>query len=74
MAVSEQDPGVGGPKLSKSGGSEEAVAARNKSYNKVLDAQIAWMYERRRGCLDMADELRVRWLKKSQWHEKEFGW
>lgn len=70
--MTEQDPGTGGPKLSKSG--DNRLEERNKSYNKVLDAQIAWMYERRRGCLDMADELFIRWKKKSEWHEKEFGW
>lgn len=72
MAVSE-DPGTGGPKLSKSD-SGAVLEARNKSYEKVLNAFIAWHYERRRGCADMADELYVRWKKKSEWHEKEFGW
>lgn len=72
--MSSQDPGTGGPKLSKSGDATDKLYQRNKSYNKVLDAQIAWMYERRRGCVDMADELRVRWIKKSEWHEKTYGW
>lgn len=67
------DPGIGGKKLSKSD-SEAQLEARNKSYNKVLDIQIEWMKERKFGCLDIADALRVRWLKKSEWHEKEFGW
>lgn len=73
MAVSEQDPGTGGKKLSKSD-SEAQLEARNKSYGKVIDAQIVWMYEKRGGCADMAAELRIRWLKKSEWHEKTFGW
>lgn len=71
--MTEKDPGTGGDKLSKSD-SGAALEARNKSYNKVLDAQIAWMNERKGGCLDMAEDLRIRWRKKSEWHEKEFGW
>lgn len=70
--MTEEDPGVAGAKLSKSG--DNGLEERNKSYNKVLDAQIAWMYERRRGCADMAAEMRVRWLKKSEWHGKTYGW
>lgn len=65
----EQAPGTGGPKLSKSG-SDEQREARNKSFNKVLDAQFAYFS----ATGEEAEELRTRWLKKSEWHEKEFGW
>lgn len=72
MTEQETDPGIGGPKLSKSGSSN--LEERNKSYNKVMDAEIAWHRERKYGCLDLADELRVRWKKKAEWHEKMYGW
>ncbi len=67
--MTEADPGVSGKKLSKSD-SEVKLEARNKSYNKVLDAQSAYF----RAEHDEEDELRERWLKKSEWHEKEYGW
>jgi hypothetical protein len=70
--MTEQDPGVGGDKLSKSD-SGAALEARNKSYNKVLDAEIAWIRAEREGLSD-AEDLRIRWQKKAEWHEKEFGW
>ena len=69
----EQDPGVQGKKLSKSD-DDAKLAARNKSYEKVLDAQIAWIRESKWGCADMAEGYKQRWKKKSAWHEKEFGW
>jgi len=68
----EQDPGVGGDKLSKSD-SGAALEARNKSYNKVLDAEINYITAILTGEGDQ-DELYERWLKKSEWHDKEFGW
>ncbi len=67
--MTDKDPGVSGKKLSKSD-SEVTLEARNKSFNKVLDAQIAYL--RAEG--DEFYELRERWLKKSEWHEKEYGW
>lgn len=66
-----KDPGTGGDKLSKSGGN--GVKERNKSFEKVLDAQINWIRVRNENQPE-ADDLKVRWLKKSEWHEKEFGW
>lgn len=65
------DPGISGKKLSKSG--DNGLEARNKSYEKVLNAQINYIRATQSGNPD-SDELKVRWLKKSQWHEKEFGW
>lgn len=66
--MTEQDPGIQGQKLSKSG--DNGVEERNKSYNKVLDAQINWI----RASEDEADELLIRWKKKSEWHEATYGW
>lgn len=66
------DPGTQGKKLSKSD-SEVALEARNKSYNKVLDAYIKWLDANFADDV-AADELRLKWLSKSAWHEKEFGW
>lgn len=71
--MSEKDPGTGGKKLSKSD-SEERLDARNKSFNKVLDAQIAYIKIRGQGKFDGETEALSRWRNKSQWHEKEFGW
>lgn len=71
--MASDDPGVSGKKLSKSGGSEEALEARNKSYGKVLDAQIAWLKIRGQGKFDGETEALNRWKSKSAWHEKEFG-
>lgn len=68
----EKDPGVAGKKLSKSD-SEEKLEARNKSYGKVLDAYIKWLDANFADDV-AADELKIRWQKKSEWHEKEFGW
>ena len=59
-----------GQKLSKSG--DNGIEARNKSYEKVLDMEIAWINAEREGLSD-AEELRIRWQKKAEWHEKEFG-
>lgn len=70
--MSEKDPGTGGKKLSKSD-SEVRLEERNKSYNKILDAEINWIRAEREGLSD-AEELRLRWQKKAEWHEKEFGW
>ena len=72
MATTEQDPGTGGKKLSKSD-SEAQLEARNKSYNKVLDAYINWLAANFADDV-AADELKIKWQKKSEWHEKEFGW
>jgi hypothetical protein len=65
-------------KLSKSD-SGEKLEARNKSYEKVLDAQIAWI--RAAQSIDVIPvtelteaQLLGRYRKKSEWHEKEFGW
>lgn len=71
--MAEQDPGVQGKKLSKSDG-ESQLEARNKSYNKVLDAQIAYLKIRGQGKFDGETEALSRWRAKSAWHEKEFGW
>ena len=67
----ETDPGVQGEKLSKS--SDDTLERRNKSYEKVIDTQIAWIRALRNKSADTGD-LYVRYLKKSEWHEKEFGW
>lgn len=71
--MTEKDPGVSGAKLSKSDG-EAQLDARNKSFNKVLDAQIAYIKIRGQGKFDGETEALARWRNKSQWHEKEFGW
>jgi hypothetical protein len=42
MAEQEKDPGIQGKKLSKSD-SEVRLEARNKSYHKVIDTQLAWL-------------------------------
>lgn len=70
MATTETDPGVQGTKLSKSGNS---IEDRNKSYLKVLTAQNNYIVAQKNRA-DDAEELRVRWSKKAEWHEKEFGW
>jgi hypothetical protein len=64
---------VSGEKLSKSD-SGEALAARNKSYEKVLDAQNAYLRIRGRGRFDGETEALSRWRAKSAWHEKTYGW
>lgn len=72
--MTEQDPGTQGKKkLSKSGGDDAKLIERNKSYLKVLGAQGAYIVAQKTGAED-AEELHVRWLKKSEWHGKEFGW
>lgn len=71
-STSEVDPGVKGTKLSKSG--DNSLEQRNKSYSKVLDAQIAYLKIRGRGKFDGETEALSRWKAKSAWHEKEFGW
>lgn len=70
--MSEQDPGVQGTKLSKSG--SNGLEERNKSYEKVLDLQILYIRARQEGMFDEIPDALVRWKKKSEWHEKEFGW
>lgn len=70
--MTKTDPGVTGKKLSKS--DDDTLERRNKSYTKVLDAQIAWLRERNWGCADMAEGYKEAWKKKSFYHEKEFGW
>lgn len=66
------DPGVQGAKLSKS--SDDTLERRNKSYNKVLDAQNAYLNIKGKGKFDGETEALSRWKAKSAWHEKEFGW
>ena len=70
--MTEQDPGSTGKKLSKSG--DNALEERNKSYNKVLDLQIAWIRIRGEGKFDGEAEAYSRWRAKSEWHEKTYGW
>jgi len=70
--VTEKDPGTQGKKLSKSD-SEVQHDARNKSYNKVLDTQAAYIWAAQSKADNVEDFLRS-WKKKSEWHEKEFGW
>jgi hypothetical protein len=67
----EQDPGIQGAKLSKSG--DNGLEDRNKSYEKVLDAEIAWIRAEQAGLSD-AEELRIKWHKKAEWHERTYGW
>jgi hypothetical protein len=67
------DPGTGGKKLSKSD-SGEKLEARNKSFNKVLDLQIAYVRMVQSGKFDGIPTARHRWKAKAEWHEKEFGW
>lgn len=69
LSSPEKDPGTGGKKLSKSDG-EAQLEARNKSFNKILDAQFAYLSAHG----EEAEELRIRWQKKAEWHEKEYGW
>lgn len=66
------DPGSTGKKLSKS--NDDTLERRNKSYEKVLDAQIAWIKIQGQGKFDGETEALSRWKSKSAWHEKEFGW
>ena len=68
----EQDPGSTGKKLSKS--NDDTLERRNKSYNKVLDAQIEWIRLRGEGKFDAETAAYDKWKAKSAWHEKEFGW
>jgi hypothetical protein len=71
--MTENDPGTGGKKLSKSD-SEEKLIARNKSYLKVLDLQMKYIRAQQMGHFDEIPNAKFRWLQKSEWHEKEFGW
>lgn len=70
--MAEADPGVQGTKLSKSG--DNSLEERNKSYNKVLDAQNAYLKIRGQGKFDGETEALSRWKAKSAWHEKTYGW
>jgi hypothetical protein len=78
--MTQTDPGVTGKKLSKS--NDDTLERRNKSYEKVLDAQIAWIRASQSWtpdstCVDgvwEVETLHTKWKKKSEWHEKEFGW
>jgi hypothetical protein len=70
--LAEADPGVQGTKLSKSG--DNKLEDRNKSYNKVLDAQNAYLRIRGQGKFDGETEALSRWRAKATWHEKEHGW
>lgn len=72
MSEATGDPGVQGKKLSKS--DDDTLERRNKSYEKVLDAQIAWIRIKGQGKFDGETEAYSRWKAKSAWHEKEFGW
>lgn len=67
----DRDPGIGGPKLSKS--NDNTLEERNKSYEKMLDAEIAWIRSEVAGLSD-AEELRLRWEKKCEYHERTYGW
>lgn len=71
--MSEKDPGTSGKKLSKSD-SEAQLEARNKSYNKMLDLQSAYIRARSEGKFDEIPNALFRWKNKAEWHEKEFGW
>jgi hypothetical protein len=71
--MTQTDPGVGGKKLSKSD-SDDKLEARNKSYGKVLDLQIKYIRAFQGGLFDEVESAKFRWLQKSEWHEKEFGW
>jgi hypothetical protein len=64
---------VGLKKLSKS--SDDTFERRNKSYSKVLDAQIEWIRLHGQDT-DSAETAAAydKWKAKSAWHEKEFGW
>lgn len=62
-----------GKKLSKSG-NDDTLERRNKSYEKVLDAQIAWIKIQGQGKFDGETEAYNRWKGRAAWHEKEFGW
>lgn len=68
----ETDPGSTGAKLSKSN-TEERTEQRNKSYDKVLDRQIAYVWAVQFG-VDNPDDFLRSWKSKAEWHEKEFGW
>ena len=69
--MDEKDPGIGGPKLSKSGPSN--LDERNKSYNKVLETQINYIWALQ-SKVDNPQDFYRSWKNKSAWHEKEFGW
>lgn len=69
--MADKDPGIQGKKMSKS--SDNTLELRNKSYSKVLNTQIDYIRALQEGSPE-APELLVRWHKKSEWHEKEFGW
>lgn len=66
------DTGSTGKKLSKS--SDDTLERRNKSYEKLLDLQIAWIIIKGEGKSDDEAEAYSRWRAKSAWHEREFGW
>jgi len=70
--MSEQDPGVGGPKMSKSGGN--GAEERNKSYEKVLDLQATYIRRVQSGQFDEIPNALFRWKQKSAWHERTYGW
>lgn len=75
----EKDPGIGGPKLSKSSWGTSTFHERNKSYNAVLDAQIAYIRAVQSNEDTPTTELNPeqlfeRWQKKVEFHERAFGW
>ena len=74
MAASEQDPGVQGKKLSKSGWDDSSLTLRNLSYMKVLDLQIRYIRARQEGLFDDIEPRKAKWLAKSEWHERTYGW
>lgn len=64
---------MSGKKLSKSD-SGEKLEARNKSYEKVLDLQIAYIRMKQEGRFDGQPTALYRWKSKAEWHEREYGW
>lgn len=62
-----------GKKLSKSD-SGDKLEARNKSFEKVLDLQIAYIRTVQQGKFDAQPTALYRWKSKAEWHEKEHGW
>lgn len=72
--MTETDPGCTGKKLSKSGGEDAKLIARNKSYLKVLELQMKYIRAQQSGQFDEIPNAKFRWLQKAEWHEKEFGW
>lgn len=68
--MTEKDPGISGKKLSKS--SDDTFERHVKELGKVLDSQLNWIRASQLGD-PSAPDLLVRWKKKSEWFQKEFG-